>query len=226
MQGDATIVQMVPAPYPRAGRRATSSTETESIGGMERIFDPGINTCVWRRHDLPRIDLGSGLRATQTAQVVRPDAASPGLALAAWRHAPWIGALEEDLTTLVELFSILADTERVGVRVGLTDRRMCPRFHVDRVTLRLVTTLAGPGTEFLDDLDVDRRYLGRGAACRPDDGSGLLRPGAVVHRARSRDVVLLKGEIWPDNEGRGAVHRSPAHAAGEWRLVVTLDELP
>jgi hypothetical protein len=226
MRSEATELQMVPAPYPGAGGRATSWTETETVHGVETIFDAAINTCVWRRPGVACIELGSGLRRTETAQVVGPNDASPGAVLAAWQDARWISALEEDLVSLVELFSILADTERVGVRIGLTDRQMCPRFHVDRVTLRLVTTLAGPGTEFLDDLEVDRRFLGRGAGGRPDERSGLLRPGAVVHRAAPRDVVLLKGELWPDNEGRGAVHRSPALAEGQWRLVVTLDELP
>jgi len=36
------------------------------------------------------------------------------------------------------------------------------------------------------------------------------------------DVGLFKGDVWPGNEGGGAVHRSPAAAP---RLLLTIDPL-
>jgi len=36
-------------------------------------------------------------------------------------------------------------------------------------------------------------------------------------------VALMKGEKWPGNKGAGLVHRSPAVAAREPRLLLTLD---
>jgi hypothetical protein len=102
---------------------------------------------------------------------------------------------------------------------------MCPRFHVDRVTLRVVSTYQGRGTELVAHEHVDRRYLGHAARGAADEESGLLRVPGCVCVARPFDIVLLKGEAWPDNAGRGAVHRSPAASAEAPRLVMTLDPL-
>lgn len=102
---------------------------------------------------------------------------------------------------------------------------MCPRLHVDRVALRLVCTYHGPGTEFVPSERFDRTWLGHAwhrdharpqTTCEPNDG---------VLAARTGDIVLLKGETWPDNAGRGAIHRSASASAQTPRLVMTLDPL-
>jgi hypothetical protein len=46
-----------------------------------------------------------------------------------------------------------------------------------------------------------------------------------VLAAQAGDIVLLKGETWPDNAGRGAIHRSASASAQTPRLVMTLDPL-
>jgi hypothetical protein len=73
--------------------------------------------------------------------------------------------------------------------------------------------------------DVDRRFLGHTAQGASDESSGVLRPRALIHAAVSGDIVLLKGERWPGNRGRGAVHRSPLANTTRPRLVMTLDPL-
>jgi hypothetical protein len=102
---------------------------------------------------------------------------------------------------------------------------MCPRLHVDRVTLRAVATYVGAGTEYLSNEDVDRRWLGHAARGAPDHLSGLVRSGGVIQAAQPGDIVLLKGEAWPENVGGGAVHRSPAVTDATPRVVMTLDLL-
>jgi hypothetical protein len=102
---------------------------------------------------------------------------------------------------------------------------MCPRFHVDRVLVRLCTTYCGADTEYLANADADRRRLGFAAGGRPDETSGLLRDGAKIARAATGAIVVLKGEAWPGNAARGAIHRSPATASDAQRLVLTLDAL-
>ena len=39
---------------------------------------------------------------------------------------------------------------------------MCPLFHVDKLKLRLIVSLQGPGTQWLSDPDVIRKNLGKG----------------------------------------------------------------
>ena len=66
-------------------------------------------------------------------------------------------------------------------------------------------------------------FLGAGHQGLSDEESGLMTANTKIHSLNVGDVALLKGETWQDNEGKGLVHRSPALAAGEKRLLVTLD---
>ncbi len=135
--------------------------------------------------------------------------------------------LSDELFLWCEVLAELTGAERVGVRLVRAQSPMCPRFHVDRVTLRLVCAYEGAGTELLPHGQVDRRFLGVALAPHASgEHPDLLRPGASVVRAARGDVVLLKGEAWPGNRGRGCVHRSPPSAsAARPRVVLTLDPL-
>ncbi|GGM00900.1 hypothetical protein GCM10009425_10120 [Pseudomonas asuensis] len=112
-----------------------------------------------------------------------------------------------DIAWLVKAFAFLLDARRVGVRLRLLDKAMCPRFHVDHVPLRLVTTYAGPGSLWSSKSQL--------ISSSPDDAH-QLSPGAVA---------LLKGDKWEGNEGAGIVHCSPALKPGEKRLFLSLDWL-
>lgn len=146
--------------------------------------------------------LGSGGRVVLAAQAPADAAVLAGLASCV--------ALRTDIGWLIELYADLVGCPAVGLRLEVVKRAMCPRFHVDRVALRLLVTYRGPATEWLDDAGADRRKLGLGAGSLPDAQSGLIRNPRAVGRARPYDVVLLKGCLWPGNEAHGAIHRSPA----------------
>lgn len=130
----------------------------------------------------------------------------------------------DDIYLLADLFTCLFGLEEVGLRVAPLTSTMCPRFHTDRVPCRLLCTYGrGPGTQWLADTGADRRYLGTGSRGLPDEESGLIRDPGSIFGLNAGDVALLKGEAWPDNEGRGLIHRSPALARGESRLLLSLD---
>ncbi|MEB3203766.1 MAG: DUF1826 domain-containing protein [Candidatus Sericytochromatia bacterium] len=132
-------------------------------------------------------------------------------------------ALGRDLAYWVELLHDITGCPAIGIRLERATTAMCPRFHVDRVTLRLVRTYAGLGTEWLDERDVIRGQLGHSGASQGQDAG--MRPGGRTLRAGPGDVVLLKGEAWPGQDGRGAVHRSPRATSDAPRVVLTLDAL-
>jgi hypothetical protein len=133
--------------------------------------------------------------------------------------------LAADVQFWAQVLVDLTGCDSIGVRLALMTRAMCPRFHVDKVALRLVMTYQGPGTELVSSDHVDRRHLGHVAGDSADEVGGLLLTPDCVRRACAFDVVLLKGEAWPDNQGLGAVHRSPAITGALPRLVMTLDPL-
>ena len=103
---------------------------------------------------------------------------------------------------------------------------MCPRFHVDRVPVRMICTYEGPGTEWLPERAINREKLGSGACGHTDETSGLILDSAAIQSIPSYAIALLKGELWEGNEGRGAVHRSPGTTPRyPRRLLLTLDLL-
>jgi len=134
-----------------------------------------------------------------------------------------VNTLCEDIALLVEMFCCLFDLKRAGLRLKILDKPMCPRFHVDKIPCRLVTTYQGVATQWLNHNDVERSKLGAGNLGKPDEESGLFKSLNNINQLQQGDVALLKGEYWDENEGAGLVHRSPPVAENEQRLLLTLD---
>lgn len=131
--------------------------------------------------------------------------------------------LSENIAELVDMFCCLFELRRAGLRLTALDRAMCPKFHVDNVPCRLITTFQGVATQWLPHQSVNRRKLGVGSLGKSDHESGLYQNSTDIQQLNCGDVALLKGELWQGNEGAGLVHRSPALSNGEQRLLLTLD---
>ena len=114
----------------------------------------------------------------------------------------------------------MTGTPRVGVRLVGLRAPMCPHFHVDHATVRLICTYAGPTSEWLEERDVDRSLL---AGRRPGFIDAAIRRDAAVRHCAPLDIVLFKGTAWPGNAMPAAIHRSPSHI--EPRLLLTIDPL-
>ena len=140
-------------------------------------------------------------------------------------YIPEATLLCEDVANLVNMFCCLFELKRAGLRLAVLDCAMCPRFHVDKVPCRLLTTYRGIGTEWLPHLVADRSKLGFGNQGKSDNDSGLFKSVANIEQLTLGDVALLKGEAWRGNQGAGLIHRSPQLAIQERRLLLTLDFL-
>jgi len=207
------------------------ATRTASQGGeleiLADIYEPLSHLAVWNRTLSPVLNracqgiLESG-KSVQIVMAVTPERALEELnkELAKFDGGT---ALSEDINQLVDMFCCLFDQSRVGLRLTSLDSAMCPRFHVDKVPCRLVTTYAGVATQWLEHKDVDRTKLGAGNQGLDDDVCGLYQSTSDIKQLERGNVALLKGERWHDNEGGGLVHRSPALAVNQKRLILTLD---
>lgn len=131
--------------------------------------------------------------------------------------------LSVDIAGLVDMFCYLFELKQAGLRLTTLDRAMCPRFHVDHVPCRLVTTYQGAATQWLPDQAVDRTKLGKRNNGVTDERSGIFQNPNDIRQLSTGDVALIKGERWEGNENAGLVHRSPALNEGERRLLLTLD---
>jgi len=131
--------------------------------------------------------------------------------------------VSRDITEIVDMFCCLFDLKQVGLRLTTLNRAMCPKFHVDRVPCRLVTTYNGAATQWLPHQTVNREKLGAGGQGKSDEESGLYDTQNEIKNLNIGDIALLKGESWIGNEGAGLVHRSPTATNNEKRLLLTLD---
>lgn len=217
-----TVTHAPPIGEPRT---ESSARSVDDVAGLSALFEEGVNVVALSRRLDPVMIGEAHLALSQPSfrllTSVTPSE-GPGALMAQMTGLP---RLAEEVHFWTEVLAELTGCELVGVRLARLEAAMCPRFHVDKVTVRVVSTFAGNGTEYLAEEDVDRRWLGHAARGVSDEASGLMRPGARIRRAEVHDVVLLKGEAWPKNAGRGAVHRSPAASAVSPRLVMTLDPL-
>lgn len=126
------------------------------------------------------------------------------------KHGEGREDLIQAISTLSEMFCYLFELESLGFRMQLLDRAMCPKFHRDYVPCRLVMTLKGQGTQWVDD-QCAAEALGN------DQYQGDF------HQLNEGDIALLKGAGWFGNESKGLIHRSPQVSEGDWRLFLSMD---
>jgi hypothetical protein len=204
--------------------RTRHQHQGSSPKALTRILQDDINLAVWQRQ-LPLhirefadllLSLNEPLAESLCLELADEDA-EPDLAglASGFRDLEGYEGFIADLKWLVSAFACLLGAKRIGLRLRVLDKAMCPRFHVDHVPVRLITTYAGAGSEWLKEGTMDRQQLGQANA----------EPQGQIQQLDSGAVALLKGEKWHGNEGFGLIHRSPQPAAGERRLILTLDWL-
>lgn len=209
------------------GERSTSVERVCELGDLTVLFESHVNVAVYERALSRELvdDAGQAATMLQGMRLMLTVSAGGERPEQIEQQLGGLRALAADVASLVELLADLTGARLVGVRLAYLESPMCPRLHVDHVTLRLVTTYLGKGTEYGASEDLTRSLLGHAANGLADETSGLIRPGGSIQRAKAGEVVLLKGEGWPGNEGRGAVHRSPFASTLAPRIVLTLDPL-
>ncbi|MHA6491838.1 DUF1826 domain-containing protein [Pseudomonas borbori] len=207
-------------------KQPLTQVASDQVDVFCEVLQDHINLSLWQRQlpaqiaDFATLLLAMGQPLAETLTLELPSADPEpelGELLGHYRDLPGHGAFIADVAWLVGAFACLVDARCIGLRLRTLDKAMCPRFHVDHVPLRLITTYAGVGSQWLDEGVMARQRLGDPTA-EPQDA-------ALIQCAAVGDVLLAKGEKWIGNEGGGLIHRSPQPPEGERRLLLTLDWL-
>jgi hypothetical protein len=203
------------------------ASETDDPQVLTDIYNEQCNIAIWRRR-LPTEflqqvaqDISSNPMLNKTVQVRANNIENDIATIAADRV--YGEQLRLYIYGIVDMFCILFDTNKVGLRLSVLDKAMCPRFHFDRVPCRLVTTFSGIGTQWLPNNKINMNKLGHGSGGKSDEESGLITTEADIQSLACGDVALLKGDTWEGNEGSALVHRSPPLKTDEYRLLMTVD---
>ena len=203
---------------------------TEAVVGedpqiLAEIYDEPTKLAVWRRslssELIAEAERLLGSKAFTARRFTLPGSGE-GIAEALPKLAAY-PLLLADLALLTDMVSCLFSPSSIGVRFTPLTKGMCPRFHIDRVPCRLITTYVGTGTEWLPNELVDRTKLGAMSEWKSDTESGLYKDAESIRALKTGDVGLFKGEEWDGNEGRAVVHRSPSVDTATPRLLLTMD---
>ncbi|TQV71082.1 DUF1826 domain-containing protein [Aliikangiella marina] len=202
------------------------SVQSEDIEVLADIYRDEVNLVVWQRElsSDTQSEVGEFLKhRPQFQKSMTLGLQNMGLAIRSFLGTNDYQNLNKDIVELVDMYCCLFDLKRVGLRLTVLDKAMCPKFHVDRVPTRLICTYYGEATEWLANEFADRAKLGHGSSGLADHESGLFDNINRIQQLTSGDVALLKGELWPGNENAGLIHRSPTLSEGDKRLLLTMD---
>ncbi len=139
--------------------------------------------------------------------IVRTDEIAPTVTLAC-DEASMPDALErriliDDVAVLAATFGEMTRARWLRLRLDVVTMNACRRFHIDRVTARLVCTYRGTGTQY-----------------------GVARDDvpATIHTVPTGSPFVMRGTLWPAQPDPHLLHRSPPiEGTGETRLILALD---
>lgn len=204
--------------------------EADSLTELTRIYEAGVNGCLFNSAcSQPAIDFSQELMKEEpffsfTEQIQQANDiyefnwqrfnAMPG-------YSEWLKCIHH----WTDVFQHLFGAKTMGLRLQSLDRPMCPKFHIDRLTVRGVLTFTGEGTQWLPNHAAKRSRLGVVSAGLEDSVSGVVLDQDAIQSAPTGSFFLLKGEGWEGNEGNGIIHRSPPVSKLGRRLMLSLDLL-
>ena len=128
-------------------------------------------------------------------------------------------AFIEDVVFVCDHFYDLIQEKQIRIQIEMIDTDKCRLFHVDYLKRRLLCTYHGLGTEWLDNSNVNRQWLGKG------NNAKIIKNPALIRQTTPFDIIILKGDQF-QRGFRGAVHRSPPveHLRAK-RVILKIDEL-
>lgn len=107
--------------------------------------------------------------------------------------------LRDAIAALARRFAAVVERDLLKLRLEVIEANACRKFHSDAVTARLLTTLSGPGTQWIEAEAPDR-----------------------IHQLAAGDVAIFKGRLWAETPA--ILHRSPPIAGtGDTRLLLVID---
>lgn len=180
-----------------------------TIDALAAILDPEVNLAIWERPSVVPVGSLNGFGTIQlTTSVERAHAALTD-AFTQQPQAAWHADIAADIAALAASFAAIMALSHVVIRLERVVGDACKRWHADYVSVRLICTYRGSGTQLIE------RTIER-ADAPPVETPRSLALGAVG---------LFKGRILAGDQA--IVHRSPQIAGtGDERLLLVLDAPP
>ncbi len=179
---------------------------------LEFISKPGIAATIWQRK--PAREFQSWVDGIPADQLPELRTVVPvGLAESAVHAACDIKTLPAgsersmlagDVAALAYIYGQIMSVNNVQIRLDVDDEVMCPKFHIDNVSSRLLCTYRGPATQYISETEHNN--------------------GSRVSQMTIGAVGLFRGRQWQSDEECKLLHRSPDSSEGsQTRLLLVID---
>ena len=176
-----------------------------TVDALAAILKPDVNRAIWERPPVPVGALDDFGTIQMTTTVDRAHEELTG-AFAQLPAAAWHADIAADIAALTTSFAAIMALSHVVIRLERVVGDACKRWHADYVSVRLICTYRGSGTQWIER-----------SVESPDV--------PVVETPQSLDagaVGLFKGRVLAGEQA--IIHRSPPIAGtGEERLLLVLD---
>ena len=165
-----------------------------AVAQISEIYKEDVNISIWKRK-LNESLISSSEYAIRKkpklefSEVTRPKDVKETLESSVGTDSDLLPFFE-DVSYLAFMFCELFDQKKMWLRLDGIDHPMCPRFHVDNLKCRLVSTYKGPATQWLPHNLVNRDKLGHGNNGMPDEESGLFLKETDIKELNTGDVAL------------------------------------
>jgi hypothetical protein len=190
----------------------TNAIVSEDINRLKEIQNKHCNIAIWKRElafDASVLLANNPKSLRLSVQADRSHSQlSDTIQRAGYVDGPATCQLLDDIADLCSLFQAYVETSDLEIRLEIVDNDACRKFHSDFVTLRLISTYLGPGTQWLD-IDQSQKI----------DAIDL----ASINEMTPGDVGIFKGRLSTSEPG---IHRSPPIAGtGQKRLVLVINPI-
>ena len=125
--------------------------------------------------------------------------------------------LIDQISKSSKILGTILKCSKFTVRLAKLRSPMCPLFHVDQIPCRLLISLYGNGTEWIENDMVDWEIL-----LDRHNMNVPLKEHGKIRQMSTGNWCFLKGGKWQSNF-HGVVHRSP-HEISD-RLLLSLDPI-
>lgn len=123
----------------------------------------------------------------------------------------------EDIYQLAQCFSSVTGQTVVKIFFAKITSSMCRLFHTDANELRMLCTYWGPGTQWVEDDNIQIPPTSFAT------NEGRIRDLSQVRKVATGNVVLMKGALHDQIDNNALMHRSPPLDKDECRLLLRLD---
>ncbi len=126
-------------------------------------------------------------------------------------YSVWTG----DMAKICKIYCDMLNAD--SICFSLSSSRSCKRFHIDNVSVRLLVTYYGIGTEWVPSNACDYSAYFNGK-----NNNEIIKDTSAIKFMNTWDIAIFKGNKFLGNE-KGILHRTPYAAMNSSSILMRLD---